>query len=261
MEEKEPLIVVDGISLRYGAEGKSDSTMALSDINLNIYDGDFICVLGPSGCGKSTLLNIIAGLLEPTSGEIIAKGEAASGIDYRRAVVFQAPVLYPWMNVRENVSFGPRVRGVDKEETRKVVDKYLDLVGLTDFAESKPYELSGGMRQRAALARELVNDPYMILLDEPFGALDALTKIAMQNELKRIQREFGTTMILVTHDIDEAVYLADRVIVFSSRPGRIRQIIPVELPEPRDRNSYEFLEVRRSIFSQFFSPEESRQDG
>ena len=221
MEEKEPLIVVDGISLQYGGEGKGESTMALSDINLKIYDGDFICVLGPSGCGKSTLLNIIAGLLEPTAGEIVAKGEAASGIDYRRAVVFQAPVLYPWMNVRENVSFGPKVRGVDKEETRKTVDKYLDLVGLTDFAESKPYELSGGMRQRAALARELVNDPYMILLDEPFGALDALTRVNMQNLVRDIWDEFHKTIFLITHDVDEALMLGTRVIVMSPRPGRI----------------------------------------
>lgn len=249
-------IAVSGVSKQFSSD--AGVLTALSDISFTVGRGETVCIVGASGCGKSTLLRAIAGLDPDHDGTITIDGTEILQPSKQIGIVFQEPRLFPWLTVRRNIRFP--LSGIPKKQKIATANKYIKLVGLTGFEKVFPSHLSGGMAQRAGIARALVNNPPVLLLDEPFGALDAFTKIAMQNELKRIQREFGTTMILVTHDIDEAVYLADRVIVFSSRPGRIRQIIPVELPEPRDRNSYEFLEVRRSIFSQFFAPEEPRQD-
>ena len=180
-------MTIRDLSLRYEGTDHSRETLALSGVNLDIMEGDFVCVLGPSGCGKSTLLNIMAGLLQATEGTIEMLGEPVTGVDWKRAVVFQTPTLYPWLDVYKNVAFGPDVRGIDKKEAEDRAKTYLNLVGLADFAHARPYELSGGMRQRVALARALVNDPKMLLMDEPFGALDAFTRNTMQDLIRKMR--------------------------------------------------------------------------
>lgn len=213
------VVTIRDVSLRYS--GEKDDVTALQDINLNIKEGEFICVLGPSGCGKSTLLKIIAGFLQPSEGEATMDNSPISGPDWHRGVVFQSPTLYPWLNVHDNVAFGLKMRKFSKGEIKELTDKYLELVGLNGFEKHKPYELSGGMKQRASLARVLVNKPRMILMDEPFGALDALTRQNMQTLIRTIWTKTKNTVFLITHDVDEALALATRVIVMSSRPGRI----------------------------------------
>lgn len=216
--ESTPVISVKNLNMTYPGKGAVE---ALRDVNLDIYKGDFVCVLGPSGCGKSTLLSIIAGLVRPTSGTVEADGKTVTGVDPNRAVMFQQSTLYPWLNVEKNVAFGPEMRGVGKKETKELVSKYLALVGLSEFSSRQPYELSGGMKQRAALARVLVNQPEIILMDEPFGALDALTRLNMQYLIRKIKRETNSTVFFITHDVDEALSLATRVVVMSPRPGQI----------------------------------------
>ena len=194
---------------------------ALNDINLSIFDGEFVCLLGPSGCGKSTLLKIIAGFIAPTAGSATLDGEIIQGPDWHRGVVFQQPPLYPWLSVRDNIGFGLKMRGVDKKESRELIDTYLEKVRLTKFADLKPYELSGGMKQRVAIARVLVNNPRILLMDEPFGALDALTREEMQNLVRSIWWETKKTVLFITHDVDEALSLGTRVLVMSRGPGKI----------------------------------------
>ena len=222
----------------------------LEDINFSVKKGELLCLLGASGCGKSTLLRAVAGLDSRHAGTVTIDGKEVIKPEKERGMVFQEHRLFPWLTVEQNVGYA--LNGVSKEERRRLIRKYIDLVGLSGFEKSYPRQLSGGMAQRAGIARALVNHPSVLLLDEPFGALDAFTKISMQKELKRIQRKSETTMILVTHDIDEAVFLADHIIVLSYRPGKIKRIVPVDLPEPRNRNSYEFLEVRKIIYNEFF---------
>lgn len=233
---------------------REGGVIALQNINLNVKEGEFVSIVGGSGCGKSTLLRIIAGLENGYEGSVQFGDRkiARPGLD--RGMVFQEHRLIPWLNVEENVAFG-----LQKDmlfEKKKIVEEHLELIGLSEFAKSYPYQLSGGMAQRVAIARALVNRPKVLLLDEPFGALDALTRIGMQLEVLRIWEKERTTMILVTHDIDEAVYLGDRVVVMSSRPGTIKKIIPVDLPRPRDRSSYEFVQIRKMIYAEFFSEAE-----
>lgn len=253
------IMTIQNVSLRYNAGKKEAGVSALENVNLSIQKGDFVALLGPSGCGKSTLLNIMAGLLEPTEGEIYMLGERVKGVDWRRAVVFQTPTLYPWMNTYDNVAFGPNVRGIDKYEVEQRTKKYLALVGLTEFADNKPYELSGGMRQRAALARVLVNDPNMILMDEPFGALDALTRTNMQALVRDIWQKTDNTVFLITHDVDEALTLGTRVLVMSSRPGRIvnefetKFTYAIEDGDEDVRYSPEYVELRKVILNQIQS--------
>ncbi|MGB5823025.1 MAG: ABC transporter ATP-binding protein [Proteocatella sp.] len=193
----------------------------LQNINLNIKEGEFICVLGPSGCGKSTLLKILAGFIKPASGEALMDDEAINGPDYHKGVVFQNPVLYPWLNVEDNIAFGLKMRKFPKNEIAELTKKYLELVGLSGFGKYKPYELSGGMKQRVSLAKTLVNKPRLILMDEPFGALDALTRNNMQKLIRKIWIKTKNTVLLITHDVDEALELATRIIVLSDRPGTI----------------------------------------
>ena len=249
----EELVRIENLSLEYKLEGSKQTTLALDDINMSFTKDDCVLVLGPSGCGKSTLLKIIAGLLEPTSGKVYFEGKEAHGIDPRRAVVFQQPVLYPWMTVAENVGFGLKIRKVPKEERRERVEAYLKEVGLEGFGESKAYELSGGMRQRAALARELVNDPHMILMDEPFGALDALTRVKMQDLTRDIWREDHKSVFMITHDVDEALMLGTKVFVMSARPGRVVRVIDAKFTyDAKDnvdevRYSPEYLQLRKEI--------------
>ncbi|MFI3172776.1 MAG: ABC transporter ATP-binding protein [Eubacteriales bacterium] len=219
MGNEKVIVSIKDATLEYDSE--KGKVTALENANLDIKKGEFICVLGPSGCGKSTLLNIIAGFHQPTKGSATMEGEEIKKPDWKRGVVFQTSPLYPWLNVYENVAFGPKKRKLPKDEITKSVNKYLDVVGLTDFHDKKPYELSGGMRQRASLARVLVNQPEMILMDEPLGALDALTRANMQALIRKIWSKTGNTIFFITHDVDEALCLATRVIIMSARPGRI----------------------------------------
>jgi len=230
---------------------RAGEVTALQDINLSISDGEFISIVGASGCGKSTLLRIIAGLENGHEGTVKLGGRRIAGPGLDRGMVFQEHRLLPWLTVEDNVAFG--LNGQTKGERKRIVRKHLELVGLLDFAKAHPHQLSGGMAQRVAIARALVNQPKLLLLDEPFGALDALTKIQMQQEILRIWEVERTTMVLVTHDIDEAIYLGDRVVVMSSRPGTVKKVLPVPLPRPRDRSSYEFIQIRKEIYADFFA--------
>lgn len=228
-------------------KGNGTPTIALSDITLEIKDKEFVCFIGPSGCGKTTLLRIIAGLDTPTSGEILLDGTKISVPDAKRGMVFQEYSLFPWRTVIDNIAFGPQMQGKNKKESLKIAEKYLELVGLEQFKNSYPYELSGGMRQRVAIARALANDPKVLIMDEPFGALDAQTRNTLQHELLEIWRKNNITILFVTHSMDEAVFLADRIVVMSARPGKIIDIIDVDLPHLRDRTAPESNALRNHV--------------
>ncbi|WP_067708093.1 ABC transporter ATP-binding protein [Nocardia yamanashiensis] len=221
-------VALTGVSKTY--ETATGSTIALSPTDLVIEPGEFVSIVGPSGCGKTTLLQLLAGFLEPTTGTLVVGADRVAGPAPERGVVFQAPTLYPWLSVRGNVEFGPKCRGVDKKTRRAEADRLLKLVGLADAADKRPYELSGGMQQRAQIARVLINDPRIILMDEPFGALDQLTRERLQVELLRLWRQAGKTIVFVTHSVEEAVFLSTRVLVMSARPGRVIVDRRVELP-------------------------------
>lgn len=222
----------------------------LKDINLEVQEGEFIAIVGHSGCGKSTLLKIIAGLEKNDTGLVTVDGKEVNGPGMDRGMIFQEHRLFPWMSIEKNVQLG--LKGLSKEEKTKLSDQYLELVKLSEFKKAYPSQLSGGMSQRAAIARSLVSQPEVLLLDEPFGALDALTKIELQEELLKIRERFHNTMFMVTHDIEEAVYLADRIVVMSARPGRIKDVIKVELGTYRDRGGSDFAHYKKKIFDYFF---------
>ena len=222
----------------------------LKDINLEVQEGEFIAIVGHSGCGKSTLLKIIAGLEKNDTGLVTVDGKEVDGPGMDRGMIFQEHRLFPWMSIEKNVQLG--LKGLSKEEKTKLSDQYLELVKLSEFKKAYPSQLSGGMSQRAAIARSLVSQPEVLLLDEPFGALDALTKIELQEELLKIRERFHNTMLMVTHDIEEAVYLADRIVVMSARPGRIKDVIKVELGTYRDRGGSDFAHYKKKIFDYFF---------
>ena len=211
---------------------------------------EFIAIVGHSGCGKSTLLKIIAGLEKNDTGLVTVDGKEVNGPGMDRGMIFQEHRLFPWMSIEKNVQLG--LKGLSKEEKTKLSDQYLELVKLSEFKKAYPSQLSGGMSQRAAIARSLVSQPEVLLLDEPFGALDALTKIELQEELLKIRERFHNTMLMVTHDIEEAVYLADRIVVMSARPGRIKDVIKVELGTYRDRGGSDFAHYKKKIFDYFF---------
>lgn len=223
--------------------------IALKGITLAISSGEFVSILGPSGCGKSTLLNAIAGFSLPTSGRLVANGVEVTLPGPDRGMVFQEYALFPWMTVAENISFGLKIKKLSKQEIREKVDALLIKLQLMDFRERFPKDLSGGMKQRVAIARVLALDPPMMLMDEPFGALDALTRRTLQDELLRIWVEFGKTVIFVTHSIEESIYLADRIVVMTYRPGTIKQIVSVELSRPRDVSSLQFISLQRELTS------------
>src|SRR5467141_1930058 len=233
----EPALHVRGVGMRFGG------IVALDRIDLDVAKGEFVCLLGPSGCGKSTLLNAIAGFTQPTSGEILAFGKRV--VEPEPAMVFQEYALFPWMTVRENVAFGLRIRG--DREARAKADALLDKLALRGFGDRFPKDLSGGMRQRVALARCLALDAPMLLMDEPFGALDALTRRSMQDELLRIWTELQQTIVFVTHGIEESLLLTDRVVVMTYRPGSVKKIVTVALPRPRDEATPEFSSALRSV--------------
>ncbi len=220
--------------------------LTLSNISLSLAAGELVSLIGPSGCGKSTLLRLIAGLDSPDSGELLVGSEPITSPNAERGLVFQDPNLFPWLTVRRNIQAGLVARGVLREK-RDEVDEFMRLVGLEVFANAYPHHLSGGMAQRAALARALINHPKVLLLDEPLGALDAFTRMRMQDEVLRLWQAHRTTMLLVTHDIDEAIYMSDRIMIMSPRPGKIEQTISVGLDRPRQRTSEDFLRLRGDI--------------
>ncbi|NPV62276.1 MAG: ABC transporter ATP-binding protein [Methanotrichaceae archaeon] len=222
---------------------------ALQDINLSIRDHEFVCFIGPSGCGKTTLLRIIAGLDDPSSGSVYLDGDLIMGPGPERGMVFQEYSLFPWRTVIDNIAFGLELKGVNKKERLERSKQYLKMVGLERFSDRYPHELSGGMKQRVAIARALVNDPKALLMDEPFGALDAQTRNIMQSELLRIWEEERSTVVFVTHSVDEAIYLADRIVIMSARPGRIKDVISIDIPRPRVRTSTEVNGIRDRILA------------
>ncbi|BAU11639.1 ABC transporter-like protein [Leptolyngbya sp. NIES-3755] len=222
----------------------------LEEINFQLFPREFVCLVGASGCGKSTLLNIVAGLTPPTSGSVLVDGREVTGPGSDRGMVFQNYTLYPWLTVAQNIAFGLKLRKLPKSEQRDRVNYYLDVVGLTQFAQSYPKQLSGGMKQRVAIARALANEPAVLLMDEPFGALDAQTKEQMQQFLLELWEQTHVTVLMITHDVEEAIFLSQRVYVMSARPGRMKLEVPVNLPEHRDlemKLSAEFVDIKRQI--------------
>ena len=241
---------VRGVRKHYQVSGQS--VAVIEDFSLEFGDNEFTVIVGSSGCGKSTLLRIISGLITDYEGEVLLHGRSVTGPGRERGFVFQEPRLMPWLTVRDNILFGLR-RTPDAE---RLLGEYLAMVGLGSFSQAYPAQLSGGMAQRCAIARALISQPEILLLDEPFGALDAMTKVFLQEELLRIRGSSRTTFIMVTHDIEEAVYLADRIVVMSPRPGRIRDVIEVRLPRPRNRSHADFVAIKQRIFNEFFTTQQ-----
>lgn len=242
-----PKLSIRNITKTFVSPDGLGNFVALKDVSMDVEHRDFVCLLGPSGCGKTTLLNHIAGFVEPSEGQLLVDGKPIAGASPDRGVVFQDYALFPWLSVRKNVQFGPRVHGIPLPDREILADKYIEMVGLTEFAERYPYQLSGGMKQRVAIARALVNRPSMLLMDEPFGALDAMTRETMQDEFRRLAGLEPKLIIFVTHSVLEAVFLADRIIVMAARPGRIIADIRVALPHPRGRTAPEVTDYVRQI--------------
>lgn len=231
-------------------------TVAIEDASIDIQDNDFVCIVGPSGCGKSTLLRMLAGLDFPTSGKIIVNDRTVTGPGPDRGMVFQTYTLFPWMTVENNIKFGLKIKKMPKDKQQEIADRYLDIIGLKKFAKSYPKELSGGMKQRVAIARALANQPEVLLMDEPFGALDPHTKSMMQLLMREIWEKEHPTVVFITHDIDEAVFLANKIYVMSARPGKIIKEVNVYLPHKRDlelKDSPEFIKIRKSINDLLYS--------
>jgi len=230
---------------------KGETVEALSDLSFSVGENEFVSIVGPSGCGKSTLLYIIAGFIAPSKGEVLIDHRTVREPGPDRGIVFQEYALFPWRTVQDNIKYGLEEKGVPRGEADRIVQKYLRLMGLEGFQHKYPKELSGGMKQRVALARTLAYDPGVLLMDEPFGALDAQTRELMQEELQRIWQQTRKTVLLVTHDIEEAVYLGDRVVVFTARPGQIKAVVPIALPQPRDievKKTAAFMAYRNTIW-------------
>lgn len=238
---------IDHVS--HGFDLGTRQLQVLDDVSINVKPGEFVALLGPSGCGKSTLLRLAAGLEQPLQGELREDGEVIRKPNPDRILVFQEATLFPWLTVRRNIATGLDARGVLNEQEHRI-DEVLKLVGLEGFGDAFPHQLSGGMAQRVAIARALVNDPKLLLLDEPFGKLDSLTRLSMQNELLQLWKDVGFTALLVTHDVEEALLLADRVIVFSNRPARIVSELVVEKPHPRRRDDADLVHLRQTLLEQ-----------
>ena len=245
----QPKIVFSNVTRRFDLAG--NEFVALDRFSLDVADGEFVTVVGPSGCGKSTALNIAAGLLAPSEGEVLIDGKGVDGPGPERGMIFQQYALFPWLTVRQNVEFGLRIKGEPAARRRETAEHFIDLVGLGHFADALPKTLSGGMKQRCAIARAYAVDPSVLLMDEPFGALDALTRVQLQDQLLETWSRERRTVMFITHDVDEAVYLANRVVVMAARPGRLQEIIEVNLPYPRTeqiRLSPEFTAIRNRVW-------------
>jgi NitT/TauT family transport system ATP-binding protein len=250
-ESATPIVEIKSVSKVFQLQ---DQTIhALSDAHLSISKGEFVCLIGASGCGKSTLLRIIAGFEQPSAGEALMWGRPIAAPDPTRGMVFQDYALFPWLNVRDNIAFGPAARGLSGAEIKATVDKFIELVGLGKFANAYPHQLSGGMKQRVAIARVLANDAEVVLMDEPFGALDAMTRERLQDELLEIWQRTKLTVVFVTHSVEEAIFLANRVVVMTPGPGRIESDNALDLPRPRDVASPEFNAVRRVLAAKLHS--------
>ena len=248
-----PEIEIQGVTKSY--ETREGSFLALEEVNLDVEKNEFICVVGPSGCGKTTLMNIIAGLNPPSTGTVKVRGELVTGPGKGKGVVFQQYALYPWLTVEKNVEFGLRMKGVEKEKRREIAQKYIKIVGLEKFAKSYPKELSGGMKQRVAIARAYTTGPEVLLMYEPFGALDAQTRAQLQENLLNTWQQEKKTCFFITHDVEEAVLLSTKVIIMSAGPGRIREIVDVHLPYPRDQETKltpEFNELKNQIWNKVY---------
>ena len=246
-------IEISGVTQEF--EKKDGKFLALDTVNLNVEQNEFICVVGPSGCGKTTLLNIIAGLCKPTTGTVKVRGELVTGPGKGKGVVFQQYALYPWLTVEKNVEFGMRMKGVPKAERAEIAKKYIDLVGLSKFAKAYPKELSGGMKQRVAIARAYATAPEVLLMDEPFGALDAQTRAQLQENLLKTWEQERKACFFITHDVEEAVLLATKIIIMSAGPGHITEIVPVTLPYPRTQQTKltsEFNELKNQIWNKVY---------
>ena len=243
-------VVIDNISISYFNRNKN--VYALRDISTTINPGEFVCLLGPSGCGKSSLLNGIAGFVDPSKGQFYLDNKKIMGPSPKMGMVFQQYSLYPWKTVKENIAFGPSINNRGDESPEKIAMNFLEMIGLSKYANHYPNELSGGMQQRVGIARALANYPDVLLMDEPFGALDSQTRIIMQENLLKLWREFKITVVFVTHDIDEAVFLADRILLMSTLPGKIKKDLKIDLPRPRDKettDSSRFIELRQICHS------------
>jgi len=235
-------------------KGEEEGTTALQDVSLQVWDREFLCLLGPSGCGKTTLLRIVAGLVAPSEGMVLLDGRPSIGPDADKGMVFQRDATFPWLTVEQNVGYGLKLRGMPKTQRQEIIHKYIHLVGLAGFEKAYPKELSGGMRKRVDIARTYAYNPKVLLMDEPFGSLDLFTKTRMQAELLDLWSKERKTVVFVTHDLEEAIFLADRVAVMSKRPGRIRKIIEISLPRPRSvelKVSQEFGAIRRQLWEEF----------
>ena len=240
-----PAIRVQSVTKRFPSPG--GEVVALQDAQLDVAAGEFVCLIGASGCGKSTLLRIIAGFEPASAGEVVVRGERVQGPGPERGMVFQDYGLFPWLSVRRNIGFGPRSRGKGRQEVAAITARFLDMIGLAAFADAYPHQLSGGMKQRVAIARVLANDARVVLMDEPFGALDAMTRERLQDELLALWASTGLTVVFVTHAIEEAIFLADRVVVMSPSPGRIVRDMRITLARPRDVSSPAFNDLRREL--------------
>lgn len=253
------LLEISGLYKRF--RSKAGEVVALQNINLNVHRREFMCVLGQSGCGKSTLIRILAGLETPSEGSVLVDGNPITGPGRERGMVFQSYTLFPWLTVKQNVMFGPRMAGKDHSTNEAEARQWLELVGLEKFENSYPHQLSGGMKQRAAIARALANEPRILLMDEPFGALDPQTRQQMQAYLLQIWKNIDITIFFITHDLDEAIFLSDRILVLDPRPGRVREIVEVPVPRPRDHEqlrSPEFLATKQHLET-IIHPEDGHQ--
>ena len=245
---------VENVTISFQEKNKEHKI--LENVSLHVDKGEFICLLGPSGCGKSTLLNAMAGFLKPAEGNITIEGQKVEKPSMKYVTIFQNYGLLPWRTVQKNVELGLETKKLGKKEKKQIADHYLKMVGLQDAARRRPAQLSGGMQQRVAIARALAVEPEVLFMDEPFGALDAITRMKLQKDILRITRETGKTVVFVTHDIEEAVFLADRIVIMSANPGTIKSILPVQLPAHRDRTSDDFLLMRDKVYEIFHMKEE-----
>jgi NitT/TauT family transport system ATP-binding protein len=259
----EPQLKVENVSKEFAVRGNGLSIRALEGINLDVQSGEFVSVLGPSGCGKSTLLNIVAGFQPATSGRVLQEGVEINRPDRRRTVVFQDYALFPWMTVQKNVEFGLKAKGIAPAERKVTAKEFLELVQLIGFEDRFPHEISGGMKQRAAIARALAPNPDILLMDEPFGALDAQTRLLLQEEVARISLKTKKTVLFVTHSIEEAVFLSDRVVVMTARPGRVRSIsiVPLERPRTQDsRKDQKFITMVQDLWDSLKTEWQEKKD-
>jgi NitT/TauT family transport system ATP-binding protein len=257
LKERPVVLEVKNLCKNFG------EVQALDNVSFNVHRREFVCVVGASGCGKSTLVRLLAGLDNPTSGELLLNGKPVRGPGADRGMVFQGYTLFPWLTVRNNVMFGPRMQGRGRSASGEEADQWLELVGLSNFADSYPHQLSGGMKQRVAIARALANSPRILLMDEPFGALDAQTRSQMQRHLLHIWKNADVTIVFITHDLDEAIYLADRILVLKPRPGRVAELLEVPVPRPRLPGQFlgpEFLATRRRLEAWIHPADEKEEE-